>query len=949
MMKKFLCCFISVMMICLFMPENSVMAENSDYYCIPFENPYVSFNEYYEKYSSEKRPDSEIIVMGTDFISADGDFSVGSYGSDGDTRDNVLIWESSTGEVTYRINVSETGVYCMGVNYFPVESDSHEIELLVKTDGEIPYDTASRIVLKRTWVNETDIYTDSRGNQVRPSQVQHGIWQETVIKDPDGLFSEPLFFYFTKGEHDITFSSQRAEFAIECFKLFNPPEIAEYQVQNTECQTPFVFRIEGENALYKTDAVLSPTYDNSSCKASPADPVKVVYNTIGADGSWKDALQSLTWEIPAEKIGDGGWFRLGIKARQNQMRGLYSNRRIYIDGETPCRELEQVKFFYDRKWSITTPKTESGDDVYVYLDGGKSHTITMECITGEIGESLRRLDSVVDSLNEYYRKILMITSPYPDKYTDYYVHEKIPDLLDGFTEISQELKDIQADIETVSTGSEVALLGNMAVILDKCIEKPLRIPDYLSQIKENITSVSAVMRDYCDQPLEIDYIEFATAEADFTDCKENIFESAVFGFKSFTGSFFEDYTTLSDINGDEAVEVWVALSRDCSQIVRELTESAFMAEYDIPVSINLVSGGIVEATLSGKEPDCALFLGGEFPINLASRGLLADISCYQDFDSVSQRFQENALTHYQYEGKTYGLPLTQTFPMMFYRTDVLSELNINSPPETWDNLIDILPAIQRNYMSVGLVLPSYDISPATESGHTFAMLMLQQGMTYYSDDMSSSVLDDIRAVQAFEKWTDFYTDYSFEQSYDTFSRFRTGEYPIVIADYTFANLLESSSPEIKGLWDFCKVPATVRDDGTVSHAANSVGSGAVIFSSSDKKSQAWEFIKWFTRDDIQALFGNRLEGMLGTVGRYETANTNALGRLSWSEHQLERLCGQWDELAEIPVIPASYAVTRNIMNAFRETVNSGENPRDMLIWYNRDINDEIERKNKWIN
>lgn len=949
MIKKFLCCFISVMMMCLFMPENSVMAENQDYYCIESENPYMNFNEYYNMYSTEKRPDSEIVIRGADFISSDGDFSVGSYGSDGETRDNVLIWKSSTGEITYRIDVSETGIYCMGMNYFPFESDSHEIELSVKIDSEIPYDTASRIVLKRVWVNETDIYTDSRGNQVRPSQVQHGIWQETVIKDPDGLFSEPLFFYLTKGSHDITFSSGRAEFAIENFKFFNPTEIAEYQPQNMTCEKPFLFRIEGENALYKTDTVLSPTYDNSSCKVSPADPVKVVYNTIGADGSWKDALQSLTWVIPSEKIGDGGWFRLGIKARQNQMRGLYSNRRIYIDGKTPCRELEQVKFFYDRDWNVTVPKTESGDDIYVYLDGGMNHTITMECVTGEIGESLRKLDSVVDSLNEYYRKILMITSPYPDKYTDYYVHEKIPGLLDEFSCISQELKDIQAEIETISTGSEVALLGNMAVILDKCIEKPLRIPDYLSQIKENITSVSAVMRDYCDQPLEIDYIEFATADIDFTDCKEGIFESVAFGFRSFIGSFFEDYTTLSDIKGDEAVEVWVALGRDQSQIVRELTESGFMAEYDIPVSINLVSGGIVEAALSGKEPDCALFLGGEFPVNLASRGLITDISQYPEFDSVSQRFQENALTHYQYQGKTYGLPLTQSFPMMFYRTDILSELNINSPPETWDNLIDILPAIQRNYMSVGLVLPSSNISPATESGHTFAMLMLQQGMTYYNNDMSKSVLDDIQAVQAFEKWTDFYTDYSFSQSYDAFSRFRAGEYPIVIANYSFAGQLESASPEIKGLWDFCKVPGTTREDGTVSHASNSMGSGAVIFSSSDKKEQAWEFIKWFTQDDVQARFGNRIEGILGTAGRYETANTNALSRLSWSEHQLERLIEQQSELAEIPIIPASYAVTRNIMNAFRETVNEGENPRDMLIWYNRDINDEMERKNKWIN
>ena len=214
-----------------------------------------------------------------------------------------------------------------------------------------------------------------------------------------------------------------------------------------------------------------------------------------------------------------------------------------------------------------------------------------------------------------------------------------------------------------------------------------------------------------------------------------------------------------------------------------------MQKYDIPVSISLVSGGVVEAALAGKEPDVALFLGGEFPVNLASRGLLADISQFDDFDEISERFQKNAFTHYQYNDKTYGLPISQNFPMMFYREDILIELGYSSPPETWEDLMNMLPSLQRNYRSVGLILPSSDVSPATESGHTFAVLMLQKDKNYYNDDFYVSSFDSIEAVQAFEQWTDFYTKYSFPQSYDAFSRFRTGEYPIIIADYTFANQL----------------------------------------------------------------------------------------------------------------------------------------------------------------
>ena len=122
------------------------------------------------------------------------------------------------------------------------------------------------------------------------------------------------------------------------------------------------------------------------------------------------------------------------------------------------------------------------------------------------------------------------------------------------------------------------------------------------------------------------------------------------------------------------------------------------------------------------------------------------------------------MTPYQYNGGTYGLPISQNFPMLFYRTDVLTELGFSSPPETWDYLRDMLPALQRNYMSVGLVLPPANISPATETGHTFAMMLLQKGLNYYNDDLSASTFDSTEAVQSFEEWTDFYTKYSFLQS-----------------------------------------------------------------------------------------------------------------------------------------------------------------------------------------
>ncbi len=912
------------------------------YYPVEKDITSISYSKYYDTYCNENRPEEVIEISGGDFISTkNGKFSV---------RKDVLVWESTTGAVTYSIDVPETGIYCMNMTYFPLKSATSSIEFSLLVDGEIPYDTASRITLSKIWVNEREIYTDSQGNQIRPVQVQAEMRKNTDIMDTDGLYGEPLIFYLEKGRHRIELTSESAGFGIEKIKFYNPASLPTYKEYiagaDIDITPKNIFRIEAENAVYKSDRTLYPTCDNSHYNISPADPVKILYNTFG-DVNWKKPLQSATWTIPKEDVKYDGWYKIGIKYRQKEMRGFVSNRRIYIDDKVPCEELNDVRFSYGKKWEILTPSADN-EDIYIYLTADTDHTITLECTVGETGEYLRHLNDIISELNDYYRQILMITGTVPDKYTDYYIHEKIPGLLENFRRISEELKEIQSGIESISesTGSEAYVIENTTVILDKCVKRPLKIPEYLGQIRADIISLSGWVLEYRNQPLEIDYIEFATSGVKFPSCKENFFKKIWFAIRSFFGTFSEDYSVLSGVSGEDVLEVWVNTNREQAEIVKELSEN-FTEKTGTEVSVKLVTGGITEASLAGKSPDIALFIGGEYPVNLAMRGLLTDLTQFTDYPEITGSFQENALTHYQYDGGVYGIPITQNFPLLFYRTDILAELGYSSPPETWENLMDMLPALQRNYMSAGLVLPLTDISASTETGHTFALLMLQRGVNYYNKNFDRSNFDTVEATDAFKMWTDFYTEYGLEQSYDLFSRFRTGEYPLVIADCSFYGQLMDIAPELRGTWKFCPVPATVTD-GNVRHTANSNVSGAVIFSDTENPESAWEYVKWFTDTETQSDLCNRTESLFGTIGRLYTANTEAFKKLPWTADELSRLSAQREELEEIPIIPASYSVTRNIMNVFREVVNMRRNPRDTLLWYNNDINDEISRKNESI-
>lgn len=914
----------------------------------------TSYTNYVKKYADAARPDQTVEVLGKDYDPAsvtDAQITVTTV----DGENDVMQWANQEGSVSWTVNIPETGVYNIKMIYEALESNTNDVEFSLLIDGESPYATASRITLSKRWINESEIKQDSRQNDIRPGQISTPCWQETPLEDIDGLFNEPLEFYMEAGEHTITFESEKAEFAVKSFIFYQYEAPAAYTAPSdsdlTQAQGQKI-TLEGETAAYKSSRTLYPTADKSSYLTSSANgssPTKTRYNTIGS-GSWTQSTQTVTWEFNVDKAG---YYKIGIRGRQDQMRGMYSNRRLYVNGEVPCLEANQIKFYYDTDWSITTPKSENGDDLYFYLQAG-TNTISLEAVPGEIGEIMGNLDELVYNINSYYRQIRQITGPDPDEYNNYMIDTAIPSIVPDFKEYAKTLRDKKAEIEKLSGsgGTEAETLEKMAIVLDKCIKKPDLIPEMMSQIKDNITSVSSFVNQYREQPLEVDMIEVATSDQDFTSCDKSFFGSLGFGFKGFIGSFFEDYNALSD-EDESAMECWVMLGRDNAEALQQLISSEYNPTAKTKINLKLVQGGIVEATFAGKGPDLALFMGGDFPIQLAARGVLTDLTTFSDFDEVKTRFADDATVLYQYNGGTYGLPCDQTFPMLFYRSDILSEYGIDPATDlnTWDGLLNCLPTLQRNYLEVGLILPvmtstggTTQVSAITEPGNTFAMLLLQQGLNYYNEEQTKTTFDTQEAVNAFDTWTKFYTTYSFQQTYDAFTRFRTGDMPVVIQNYTFYNQLSVAAPEIKGCWGFQPVPGTVQEDGTINHAANSNGSGAIIFTKAADQEGAWDFIKWFTSTDAQVKYGNNIESILGIMGRYATANEEALQQLSWTTSEVNLLLDQLNSQVEIPIIPASYGVTRNVMNAFRAVVNDYDNARDTLFWYNKDINDEITRK-----
>ncbi len=297
---------------------------------------------------------------------------------------------------------------------------------------------------------------------------------------------------------------------------------------------------------------------------------------------------------------------------------------------------------------------------------------------------------------------------------------------------------------------------------------------------------------------------------------------------------------------------------------------------------------------------------------------------------------------YYYKETVYGLPETQSFSMLFYRADIFLDLGIEAP-KTWQELLAIVPLLQKNKMEVAF----------PTSGGGLNLFLYQMGGELYADDGREINIDSNLGLEAFEYLCQFFQQYRFPITYDFSNRFRSGEIPIGIMDYTTYTQLSVYATEIKGLWQFVPLPAyTVYDEnGEIAQQSNDAVSGvsAIIMVKNDKRTEektkaAWEFMKWYVSAETQTEYASELTALLGTVSKHNTANMEALESLPWTTTEKNNLMEQFNNLAAIPEYPGSYIIGRYVNFAFLAVYNENADAADSLQSYIIEINKELTRK-----
>ncbi len=932
----------------------------------------LGYKDYVLQHDAADRPDGEIAIDAGGYTRyeeadqpAEPEIRSDFEGMEGDS---VLTAENSL--IEFSFDVPQAGYYDLSLEYYPVAGKNSAIQRSVFLDGTLPYSELSLVEFQRVWACDVrETYTsddgvqllswaqDNQGNDLKPGMTEAPEWVESYVYDSQGYITTPLALYLTEGEHTLTLTGLREPMLLRRVNLSNRASARPYADVKAEQDAAGytdsagqVIRIEAENAVKTSSQMLYAQQDQSSPAIYPASPRALLNNTIGGN-SWRLNGQWMEWTFT---VAESGYYNIALFDKQNFVKGIYVSRRISIDGAVPFEEMEDYGFTYGSGWRQDVLHDSEGEPYAFYLEAGE-HTLRMEVVLGKFADIISSVQDCVTQLNAIYRSVIRITGVSPDKYRDYEIEQSLPELEGQLEAVKTELDDAIARLRALigENSDKESVLITMSDQLEELIEDQERFTEVISAYKVNMRATATWITQVIDQPLQLDRIYVYSPGEKVGTENTGFFPSLWHEMKRLFYSFVIDYNQIGDVSSGEdatAITLWIGTGRDQANVIKSLIDSTFTPESNINVNVQLVDmNTLLRATLAGEGPDVAiqvpntngiagavLTTGNDTAVNYGIRNAVLNLRQFDDYDEVAARFSPSAMVQLEFYGKTYGLPETQTFPMLFYRKDILAELGLDVP-QTWDDVKVAMTVLSKNQMEFGM-LPSEQI---------FAMLLYQNGGAYYNEEGSKSALDSEEAVNTFKQYCEYYTDYKLDKETSVEQRFRTGECPIIISDYTLYNNLQVSAPDIDGLWGIAPVPGKQMEDGSIDRSVGSTGLTSLIMSATKEPEACWEFLKWWTSAETQTSFGYEMESLQGEAGRVPTANMEAFANIAWKASDMEALLDQYQWVRGIPQVPGGYYSWRNVNNAFYTVTTDTDfaSPREELM--DKVVLIDMELQYKW--
>lgn len=869
----------------------------------------------------------------------------GTYTAEPETTNAINYQEKQV----YHVYAETAGWYYLKLSYMPVGSSLSDFSVDIKVNGEQPYYEMKAIALPLLWQDETKEFPkDNYGDESAPRQVRLSDWQTTYLYNNTYASAEPLLFPLRAGENEIILTNISSDgLALGALTITEPdlglPTYEEYRTAHAASGDTLADGYYEVNATeYKkkntTQAILE--YENNPA-LKPHETAQKVMNTL----NWTEAGTEIEYTVDVEQ---DGWYQLAFHYK-NEKKEFDAFETIKIDGEIPFAECLCYVFApTGTSWTNEVMSDENGEPYYFYLTKG-THTISMKAEAEPVIRAWRYARLMSEHVSQFALEITKITGAEKDKNRTWKMTRYIPEISDYLKAYEILIQEIRYSLQDYTpVGINSALLSDFDKAM-QFIQRMAEYPDEIALYTNDLTgrdnsvlvSLSNFTSEICKQDFTLDMI-YVYGNQELPQERAGVFAMMGNWFKTLFNSFTTNkYSTETD--DEEVLTVWVNRAVTHVDLLQKLADTDFTPKTGIRVKISIMpdANKLTLSAAANQTPDVALGLTSYMPFDLACRGALYDMTQFEDFWEVANRFVPGAFVPYVYNEGVYAIPETLDFHALVYRTDIFESLGLKVP-DTWDDVVGILPELQRYGMNF-----YHNISSGVGYKWFFQTtpLIFQNGGRLYTDDGLRTAVDEPNSVKGLQALGNLFIAYSLDTQVNSFfNSFRYSILPVGIIDSNEYILLKNGAPELEGQWALSAYPGTMQEDGSVSRYYVANGTGGIIFGDTNKSEEAWEFLKWWTEHDTQVTYTYTLRSTYGKQFFWIPSNVEALADAPIDQADKQIILEQVKWLRDVPRTPGQYLVERSLSDIWNTMVLDGTSAQVAVDEKTIAINREIKKK-----
>ncbi len=855
--------------------------------------------------------------------------------------DVMLLSENDS--ITFTHTLQEEGLYAFAIDYYEIENDIEPAQISILINGESPFYESQTLVLPSTWALSTNEFSNDRyGNEILPSSDKVHAWKTHQVNDYRGMHEGLFYFHLNDGD-EITISYVNQNVLIGNIHYTIAQDVPSYEAYlNAHANQDMA---QGE--IITAAREMYTRNETSIRLRTEQDPSNLYYETttlklnVIDEQSWHNSGQSITYQIDVE---NSGFYYLSFKYLQSTLSDMPTFREIRIDGKIPFDELASFAFPYTANYINRTLEDESGNPYKIYLEKG-THELSLTAVNYPYREIIETIQYVMGEIQSLSLDVKRYTSGGTDRYRDWEIEAYFPNAKADILSWADILDEKYEKLLTLSNEAEPSTISTLLVVsrrLRSIAENINELPSKMVQFSDGDSSANqmlgSLMQELMLTSLEIERFTFHT-DLDIDKPYANPFVRFYEGMIRLVWSFIDNPYAIKD-RGDDEIIVWVNHSRQYIEIMQQLVDQYYDGEQTITLSQMPDQNKLVLANASGNAPDIAVGVDNWIPYDFAVRDAALDLRQFQGYEELVTHFSKGALIPYAFEEGMFGIPETQNFWVTYYRKDILDSIGVSQIPQTWDEIIEILPLLQSYGMNYFVPLAQFSgLKPFVAT----MPFIYQFGGTLYTDDGMSTAINSEETIKGIKLMSELFTLYNLPKYVGSFyNQFRYGILPIGISDLSTYILLTTAASELDGLWGMDLHPGVLNEDtGEITRYAAVGAQASMIMSSTEYPEASWDFLSWWMSTPVQTEFEYLLQSTYGETYLWNSANVDAFRESSIPDQFKDVIINQWDYAIEASRIPGAYMVERSISNAWTSIVFDGTNARQALDEAVRVSNREI--------